>query len=289
MMRPPMDQEQTIRRLAREMIESGRTVEEVCSEHPDLLMDVRCLWRRVLAVTEQIDAIFPSADAGSGREAATPPDLTLPQIPGFDLQSILGYGGMGIVYKARHVSLNRTVAIKVPLAGAFATASERQRHMREAQAVAALGHPNIVNVYDVGEFEGRPYFTMEFIDGQHLGARLSNTPQPGREAAALVATLADAIHCAHQAGIIHCDLKPANVLLGPDGTPKITDFGLARHFGGDATRTVAGWQFGTPSYMAPEQAVGHGAVGPAADVYALGAILYELLTGRPPFRAETPE
>ncbi|HEX6884336.1 MAG TPA: serine/threonine-protein kinase [Planctomycetota bacterium] len=223
-----------------------------------------------------------------GREALAPEDDALPRIPGYEIESLLGRGGMGVVYRARHVSLDRTVAIKIPLAGALATATERQRHRREARAVAALKHPNIITVYDVGEFEGRPYFTMEFIEGQHLGAFLASTPQPAREAAALVATLADAVHRAHQAGIIHRDLKPANVLLAPDGTPKITDFGLSRHVGGDATLTVSGFQFGTPSYMAPEQASGpSGVQSSSVDTYALGSILYEMLTGRPPFRGES--
>ncbi len=229
-----MDQERIrIRELVREVIESGGLWKTVCGEHPDLLIEVRRLWQRARAVEDRLEALFPSSDARTrSAAAAAPPDHTLPQIPGYDIQGIVGRGGMGVVYKARHLSLNRTVAIKVPLAGAFATASERQRHTREAQAVAALGHPNIITVHDVGEFDGQPYFTMEFIDGQHLGVRLANTPQPAREAAALVATLADATDCAHQAGIIHRDLKPANVLLAPDGAPKIADFGLARQSGG---------------------------------------------------------
>lgn len=285
-MRPSMDQEPLVRQLVSEVIESGRTVEDVCQEHPELLNDVRRLWQLTRAVEEQIEAIFPSTETGDGA-AAAPLDLGLPQIPGYDVQGIVGRGGMGVVYKARHLSLNRTVAVKMPLAGAFATAAERQRHMREARAVAALGHPNIITVHDVGEFEGRPYFTMEFIDGHHLGARLANTPQPAREAGALVATLAEATDRAHQAGIIHRDLKPSNVLLAPDGAPKITDFGLARHYGDDATLSMAGFQFGTPSYMSPEQASGQPAAqSPSVDIYSLGAILYEMLTGRPPFRAE---
>lgn len=284
-----MDQDHDIiRRLVRDVIESGRTVEEVCRKHPRLVEPVRRLWQRTRAVEEQVEALFPSSDAASRPGALAPSDQSLPRIPGYDIQGILGFGGMGVVYKARHESLRRTVAIKAPLAGAFATATERQRHLREAQAVAALGHPNIISVHDVGEFDGQPYFSMEFIDGPHLGAWLANTPQPAREAAAMVATLAEAMQCAHQAGIVHRDLKPANVLLTPDGTPKITDFGLARSAGRDATLTVGGFQFGTPSYIAPEQASGQAAAQTSSvDIYSLGAILYEMLTGRPPFRAES--
>jgi eukaryotic-like serine/threonine-protein kinase len=282
---PIGQQRRLIRRLVRDMLASGRAAEDVCRDHPDLIAAVRRQRERVGAVEDQLDAIFP---IGTGDDGAPPADDKIPQIPGYVMEHVLGRGGMGVVYKARHVSLNRIVAIKVPLAGALATATERERHAREARAVAALAHPNIITVYDVGEFAGRPYFTMEFIDGQNLGARLSNTPQPARDAATMLATLADAVHCAHQAGIIHRDLKPANVLLAPGGTPKITDFGLARSTGGDASVTVTGAQLGTPSYMAPEQARGGpDAQGATVDIYALGSILYETMTGRPPFHGES--
>jgi serine/threonine-protein kinase len=196
---------------------------------------------------------------------------------------------MGVVYRARHQRLGRLVALKMTLAGAYAFPDERERFRREAEAVAALRHPNLVQVYDAGDWAGRPYFTMELIEGGSLAQRLAGTPQPARQAAALLAMLAEAVQVAHQGGIVHRDLKPANILLTADGMPKIADFGLARRLESGAKLTQSGALVGTPSYMSPEQARGQSrAVGPVADVYALGAILYELLTGRPPFRGETP-
>jgi eukaryotic-like serine/threonine-protein kinase len=205
------------------------------------------------------------------------------------VETILGSGGMGVVFLAKHMRLNRMVALKMALAGAYAGQHERERFQREAEAVAVLRHPNVVQIYDVGESAGRPYFTMEFVEGGSLAEKLQGTPLPAREAAAILATLAGAIHVAHEGGIVHRDLKPANILLTSDGNPKITDFGLARRLGGEAGLTRTGLALGTPSYMAPEQARGRTDVlGSAVDIYALGAILYELLTGCPPFRAETP-
>jgi serine/threonine-protein kinase len=195
---------------------------------------------------------------------------------------------MGIVFQARHLRLNRRVALKMALYGAFAGSRERARFQREAEAVAALRHPNIVQIFDIGDADGRPYFTMELVEGGSLAQELAGRPQPARPAAELVASLAGAVQAAHACGIVHRDLKPANVLLAPGGTPKISDFGLARRSTDGAGLTQIGAVLGTPSYMAPEQAQEQtDGVGPAVDVYALGAILYELLTGRPPFRAAT--
>ncbi len=206
-------------------------------------------------------------------------------VPGYEILGELGRGGMGVVYKARQIKLNRLVALKMILAGGHAGKAELQRFQTEAEAIARLQHPNIVQVYEVGEHAGKPFFSLEFCSGGSLERKLNGTPMPARAAAALLQTLAQAMQAAHKSDIIHRDLKPANILLTRDGTPKITDFGLAKKLD-EASQTQSGALMGTPSYMAPEQAGVKGkAMGPAADVYALGAILYELLTGRPPFRA----
>jgi hypothetical protein len=210
-------------------------------------------------------------------------------VPGYEILGELSRGGMGVVFKARQVSLKRVVALKMLRDGVLAGPGELARFRREAEAVARLQHPHVVQIHEIGEAEGRPFFSLEYVEGGSLAQKLGGTPLPSRQAALLAEPLARAVHAAHQRGIIHRDLKPANVLLTADGQPKITDFGLARHLDADPGQTPSGAVVGTPSYMAPEQAGGKARqAGPAADVYALGAILYELLTGRPPFRAATP-
>jgi tetratricopeptide (TPR) repeat protein/tRNA A-37 threonylcarbamoyl transferase component Bud32 len=207
-----------------------------------------------------------------------------PQVEGFSIQSELGRGGMGVVYKARQTKLNRTVALKMVLAGAHAGAEQLARFHAEAEAVAHLQHPHIVQIYEVGEHGGLPFFSLEFVDGGCLADRIGGKPQPVDETAHQVELLARAMAYAHEQGIVHRDLKPANVLLTKDGQPKITDFGLAKRLESDSSQTKSGTLMGTPSYMAPEQARGEvREVGPLADVYALGVILYEMLTGRTPF------
>jgi tRNA A-37 threonylcarbamoyl transferase component Bud32 len=193
---------------------------------------------------------------------------------------------MGVVYKARHLKLNRLVALKMLRAGRDADAEEVARLQTEAEVVARLQHPNVVQIFEVGEWEGRPFLAMEFCPGGSLEKRLTGTPLAAREAAQLVEALARAVEAAHQARVLHRDLKPGNVLLDAQGTPKVTDFGLAKKLD-DQGHTQSGAILGTASYMAPEQASGRSKqVGPAADVYALGAILYECLTGRPPFKGD---
>ncbi len=285
-----MADESLVEQLLDEITEAGRTPEEVCDTHPELLPEVRRRWRQICAVEAEVDALFPVSGDGSDADSSASREVAadLPRIPGYDVDALLGRGGMGVVYKARHRRLDRPVALKRLLAGAYAGPPERERFQREAEAVAGLQHANIVQLYDAGDLDGRPYFTMEFVEGGSLAERIVGMPQPARPSAAMLAQVAEAVQFAHRNGIVHRDLKPANIMLAADGTPKVTDFGLARRLEGGGGLTLSGVPVGTPSYMAPEQARGDkGAIGPVTDVYALGSILYEMLTGRPPFRAET--
>jgi tetratricopeptide (TPR) repeat protein/tRNA A-37 threonylcarbamoyl transferase component Bud32 len=211
-----------------------------------------------------------------------------PTVAGYDILEVLGRGGMGVVYKARQVKLNRLVALKMVLAGAHAGTQHLARFATEAEAVARLHHPNIVQIFEVGEHDGLPFLSLEYIDGVSLAQKITGKPQPPREATELVERLARAMAIAHERGVIHRDLKPANIMLTKDGTPKISDFGLAKRLEDDSSLTRAGTLMGTPSYMSPEQARGDfSEVGPRSDLYSLGAVLYELLTGRPPFAGPT--
>jgi tetratricopeptide (TPR) repeat protein len=258
---------------------------------PPLLqgLDVTELVRRYKAVgapagTDRLAGPLPNG--GPAGEPASVPgealDSPLPAVDGYEVLGVLGRGGMGVVYQARHLALNRVVALKMILAAAHADAEEVRRFRREAEAVARLQHPGIVQVFEIGRHQGLPFLALEYCAGGSLYRKLAGTPLPPREAARWAETLARALAAAHQRQIVHRDLKPANVLLTESGAPKITDFGLARRLDGVSTGTQTGAVVGTPSYMPPEQARGE-PVGPAADVYALGAILYEMLTGRPPF------
>ncbi len=214
----------------------------------------------------------------------------LPLLPGYELLEVVGRGGMGVVYKARHLGLNRLVAVKMVLAGGHASPHDLARFHAEAEAVARLQHPNIVQVYDVGDHLAQPYMALEFVESNLL-KQLAFTPQPARQAAQWVEILARAVHHAHQRGIVHRDLKLANILLSKDGALKISDFGIAKMVQEHSpTQTQTGAVLGTPNYMAPEQAEGKiQQIGPATDVYGLGGILYEMLTGRPPFRGRTTQ
>jgi WD40 repeat protein len=218
-----------------------------------------------------------------------PPGPPWPNVAGYEILGVLGWGGMGVVYKARQLARDRLVALKMIRAGGQATAAELARVRAEAAAVARLPHANVVQIHEVGLHEGVPFLALEYVPGGNLASHIAGTPQSGRRAAELVETLARALDVIHAQRIVHRDLKPANVLLAEDGTPKITDFGLVKRLDRDERLTRPGCVAGTPNYMAPEQVEDRPReVGPATDVYALGALLYEMLTGRPPFLAATP-
>jgi WD40 repeat protein len=262
------------------------------------------------AASGPLSPATPQTVRGGERLSATPDG---PAVPGYEVYEVLGRGGMGVVYKARQTALNRVVALKMILHAEYAGTDERQRFQTEAEVVARLQHPHVVQIYEVGAAAGVPYFSLEYCGGGSLADQLDGTPWQAKPAARLVEVLAGAVDAAHRVGVVHRDLKPGNVLLavsdrsadnvslrdgGAESTPlserpltewvpKVTDFGLAKRLDAQPL-TQTGAVVGTPSYMAPEQAGGRKDVGPAADVYALGAILYELLTGRPPFRAATP-
>jgi tetratricopeptide (TPR) repeat protein/predicted Ser/Thr protein kinase len=222
------------------------------------------------------------------RLPAAAPRVTGPQVPGYEVLRELGHGGMGVVYEARQLFPPRTVALKMLRADAVGGDEGQERFRREVEAVARLQHPNIVQLYEYAEHDGRPSFAMEFVDGGSLDRQLKDRPLPPDQAARLVATLARAVHHAHQQGVVHRDLKPANVLVAADGTPKIADFGLARRLDQPLLSVSGAAIIGTPAYMAPEQATAQArAIGPTTDVYGLGAILYETLTCRPPFQGVT--
>jgi serine/threonine protein kinase/tetratricopeptide (TPR) repeat protein len=258
----------------------------------------------VPSLVSPLDTVILRPDDKHRLEATRP----LPRIPGYDIVEELGRGGMGVVYKARHKELGRYVAVKTVLAGPWASDEVIHRFRAEAEAVARLQHPNIVQIYDIGEYDCLQYLVLEYVSGGTLSAKLDGRPQPVAVAAQIVEALSRAVAYAHREGVVHRDLTPANVLLcaAPGAqaaksdtadehvfdprqfTAKITDFGLAKRLDMDAGTTRTGAVMGTPSYMSPEQASGQAqSVGPAADIYALGALLYQLLTGRPPFVGET--
>jgi eukaryotic-like serine/threonine-protein kinase len=264
--------------------------DELLRQRPELESALRCI--------EALENLAP------GPEVANDPHATI--VPGewpgakgsgvfprdfgrYELLSEIGRGGMGVVYKARQKELERTVALKMILASHLASPDQVKRFQSEARAAARLRHSNIVHIHEVGQLNGQDFFSMEYIEGESLAERIARGPIEQEAALRIVAAVARAVEYLHHQGVVHRDLKPSNVLLDEKDAPYLTDFGLAKALFGGNDLTATGVIAGTPSYMAPEQAAGHrGQVGPAADVYSLGAILYELLTGRPPFQAETP-
>jgi serine/threonine-protein kinase len=252
-------------------------------------------------MSEMLGTPWPETVAPSAVSGLVPPtdypepgaawDMAVPvrtSLPGYEILGELGRGGMGVVYRARHVALNREVAVKMILAGTHAGEEEWRRFLAEAEAVAAIAHAGIVQIHDFGVRDGHPFCTLELCPGGSLAKKLAGAPLPPREAARVVEQVARGVQAAHDKGILHRDLKPGNILLDAAGQPKVADFGLARKLEGGNGLTQTGAVVGTPSYMPPEQALGKKDLGPAADVWALGAVLYECLTGRPPFLAATP-
>lgn len=261
------------------------------AQHPDLADELRSYFANRTAVERLVAPLKGSADEPTVGLDASAPATSPPLVRYFgdyELLAELGRGGMGVVYKARQRSLNRPVALKMILAGQLASPEDVQRFRLEAEAAANLDHPQIAPIYETGEHDGRQYFSMKLIEGCSLREALPRLRADVRRGATLLAQVARAVHHAHQRGVLHRDLKPANILLDDRGAPYVTDFGLAKRVEGDSDVTKSGAIVGTPSYMAPEQAAGAKTLSTAVDVYSLGAVLYELLTGRPPFRADSP-
>ncbi len=278
-------------------------VEAAVRAHPDLADELRQLWATALFAHEFAPTPNRPADKAPEKTAAakqtpTPPDGRrppgpVPELPhpfgDYELLEEVGRGGMGVVYKARDQRLGRTVALKVVLRGDEATPEQLGRFRAEARAAGQLDHPNLVPVFDAGEADGLPFFVMKYVDGSTLSTLLADGPLPPRDAARLLIPICRAVAFAHEKGFLHRDLKPSNVLIDARGQPYVTDFGLVKEVSGNGDHlTNTGVLLGTPAYMAPEQAFGTPrGLTPASDVYSLGVILYEMLTGRPPFRAAT--
>lgn len=285
-------------------------VDAAASKHPELARELRGLWATMQFTSDflQLSALDPPRTTASATGANV---VSIGEVMGsaelprrfgsYQLIEELGRGGMGVVYRARQPELHRTVALKLILRGELATPEDRARFRAEATAAAQLTHPHVVPVYEVGEAEGQPFFSMQYVEGETLAQRLAAGPLPPREAAELLLPVCRAIAAAHARGVLHRDLKPSNILIDASGRPFVTDFGLAKRIrptepndepaGATALRSIthSGAVLGTPGYMAPEQAAGdRGEVGPGTDVYGLGAILYALLTGRAPFQAASP-
>lgn len=283
-----LEQEERLALLLADLADRTQRGEEVdieaaCQEHPDLADELRQLWGMVV-VTHVAGA---SSTPTSGSQGDLPIHALPRRIGDYELLEEIGRGGMGVVYRARQFSLNREVAIKMILRGQLATEADRARFRAEAEAAAQLDHPAIVPVYEVGELDGEPFFSMKYFKGKTLAQRLAEGPMPPREAAEILREVARAVHFAHRQGVLHRDLKPSNILLDDHNAPHVTDFGLAKRSSDPTGLTKTGAILGTPEHMSPEQAGGR-PVGPASDVYSLGSILYQMLTGRPAFLAKNP-
>ena len=284
--------------------DAQRRLDALAAAHPDLAGQLRELFAAMSvadAVAERSTILYPAGVPAGERPAAPPPALAdrgsfipgstpLPAAFGdYELLEELGRGGMGVVYRAVQRSLGRTVALKLLLRRDLASPADLARFRSEAEAAARLDHPGIVSIFEVGEHDGHPFYSMRFIEGTTLARRLAAGPLPPREGAALLAKVADAVQAAHDRGVLHRDLKPSNILIDTAGEPLVSDFGLAKQLEADGSVTHTGAILGTPCYMSPEQAAGsRGDVGPTSDVWSLGAILYQMLVGRPPFQAASP-
>jgi len=234
------------------------------------------------------DDASPGITPTAGMPTEPKPPAQIRYLGDYELTEVLGRGGMGVVYKARQVSLNRTVAVKMILSGEYASEEGIRRFQAEAEAAASLEHPGIVPIYEIGRHQQRHYFSMQFVEGQSLDAVVREQPLTSRKAGEYLHAIAKAMAYAHEQGVLHRDLKPGNILIDADDQPHVTDFGLAKRVDSDSEVTATGQVLGTPSYMPPEQALGeHKKIGPASDVYSLGALLYAVLTGRPPFQADS--
>ncbi len=261
---------------------------DVRAAHPDLIDEIR----QLLAVGQIVEGLAMTSGATTVALRKSSPPIASSPLPRpfdrFELVEELGRGGMGVVYKAWDPELQRHVALKMILRGQHASPEDVARFRQEAKSAAGLTHPNIIPVYHVGECEGQAFFCLKFIAGPTLAKVVADGPLPQRQAAEILRDIARAVQHAHEHGVMHRDLKPSNVLLDDQRRPLVTDFGLAKRLVGDPSITGTGAILGTPSYMAPEQAEANGTPSPASDIYSLGAILYELLTGRPPFLASSP-
>ena len=277
-------------------------LERLAAIHPDLAGQLRELFAAMMVTDAVVEhsTIYENGLAGAASRPAPPPRLdTGGFVPGstplparfgdYTLLEELGRGGMGVVYRAIQESLGRTVAVKMLLRRDLASPADLARFRSEAEAAARLDHPGIVSILEVGEHDGLPFYSMRFIEGTTLARRLAEGSITPREGARLLAKVADAIQAAHSGGVLHRDLKPSNILIDCVGEPHVSDFGLAKRLEADQSVTHTGAILGTPCYMSPEQAAGsRGEIGPSSDVWSLGAILYQMLTGRPPFQASSP-